>query len=234
MLKVENIVKRFSQLLAVNDVSFEVDDGEIFGFLGPNGAGKTTTIKIISGLIKPTSGNVYLDKINVIKNPIEAKRNIAYIPDEPFVYPYLTGREFLNFIAEIYSIKDCEKDIKDFLDMFSLTQYADKLLGSYSHGMKQKILILSAILRKPRLMLFDEPTVGLDPMSVKKFKDIIKMLTKNGVSVFICTHILELAEKICDRVCIINNGKVLKIATINEITSYKNKDFEQAFFEILR
>lgn len=233
MLKVENIVKIFSDLVAVNNVSFHIDDGEVFGFLGPNGAGKTTTVKIISGLIKPTSGNAYLDKIDIIKNPIEAKKNISYIPDEPFVYPYLTGREFLNFIAEVYSIKDYEKDIENLLDIFSLTQYADKLLGSYSHGMRQKILILSAILRKPRLMLFDEPTVGLDPMSVKKFKDIIKMLTKNGVSVFICTHILELAEKICDRVCVINNGKILKIGTINEFTSSKSKDFEQAFFEIL-
>ncbi|MEF3279711.1 MAG: ABC transporter ATP-binding protein [Elusimicrobiota bacterium] len=232
MLKVENLTKKFSNTIVVDSVSFNVFDGEVFGFLGPNGAGKTTTVKIISGILKPTSGKVFINEINVEKFPIEAKKRISYIPDEPFIYPYLTAREFLKFIAEIYSIKNADSKIDELLSFFSLLQYADNILSSYSHGMKQKLLIASSVLRKPDIMLFDEPTVGLDPLSVKKFRELIKKLTAEGISVFLCTHILELAEKICDRVAVIDRGKIVAMGKVEELLSKSGKKLEDVFFEI--
>ncbi|MBP7795847.1 MAG: ABC transporter ATP-binding protein [Elusimicrobiales bacterium] len=233
MLYIKNLTKKFGSFTAVNDISLEVRDGEIFAFLGPNGAGKTTTVKIISGILKPTSGEIFLDSLDVVKNPLESKKYISYIPDEPFVYPYLTAREFLKFISEVYQIPKPEKDINELLDFFSLTPYADNILSSYSHGMRQKLLIASVVLRKPKIMLFDEPTVGLDPLSVKKFKELIKKLTQNGTSIFMCTHILEMAEKITDRVAVLKNGTIAAIGSIDDILSkFKGKDLEDVFLDI--
>jgi len=231
VLKVSNLVKKFGDNTAVDNISFNAESGEVLGFLGPNGAGKTTTVKIIAGLLKPTSGSVYVDEIDVIKNPLEAKKIISYIPDEPFVYPYLTGREFLYFISEVYDIKNPAKEIDELFDYFSLSDKADNLLSTYSHGMKQKLLIASVILRKPKVMLFDEPTVGLDPLSVKKFKELIKRVTLNGTTIFLCTHILEMAEKICDRVCVIDKGKIIGEGRITDIINEK-KDLENFFFNL--
>jgi ABC-2 type transport system ATP-binding protein len=231
VLKVSNLVKKFGNLVAVNDISFEVGDGEVFGFLGPNGAGKTTTIKIIAGLLKPTAGSVFINDIDVIRNPIEAKKLVAYIPDEPFVYPYLTAREFLYFISEVYGIRNPDKEIDELFEYFSLTDRADEILATYSHGMKQKLLIAGVILRKPKIMLFDEPTVGLDPMSVRKFRELIKRVSANGTTVFICTHILEMAQKICERVCVINRGKIIGEGKISDIIK-NNKDLEDFFFNL--
>lgn len=231
MLRVLNLIKKFGNNIAVNNISFDVFDGEILGFLGPNGAGKTTTVKIIAGLLKPTSGSVYLDGIDIVRNPIEAKRLISYIPDEPFVYPYLTAREFLYFISEIYAVKNPDREIDELFEYFSLKDKADELLSTYSHGMKQKLLIASVILRKPKIMLFDEPTVGLDPVSVKKFKELIKKVSLNGTSVFLSTHILEMAEKICDRVCVIDKGKIIGEGKVVDIINEK-KDLENFFFNL--
>ena len=231
MLRVLNLIKKFGNNIAVNNISFDVFDGEILGFLGPNGAGKTTTVKIIAGLLKPTSGSVYLDGIDIVRNPIEAKRLISYIPDEPFVYPYLTAREFLYFISEIYAVKNPDREIDELFEYFSLKDKADELLSTYSHGMKQKLLIASVILRKPKIMLFDEPTVGLDPVSVKKFKELIKKVSLNGTSVFLSTHILEMAEKICDRVCVIDKGKIIGEGKVIDIINEK-KDLENFFFNL--
>lgn len=234
MLKLINLTKRFNDITAVDSINLTVGDGEVFGFLGPNGAGKTTTVKIISTLIKPTSGKVFIDDVDVIKNPIEAKKLIAYIPDEPYVYPYLTAREFLSFIARIYKIEDYNRKISQLLDFFSLSDKSDVLVSSYSHGMKQKLLIASVVLRNPKIMLFDEPTVGLDPLSIKKFKDLIKELTSGGTIVFMCTHILDMAEKICDRVAIINKGKIISEGKVEEIISKSNKNLEEIFLELTR
>jgi len=231
VLRVLNLIKKFGNNIAVNNISFDVFDGEILGFLGPNGAGKTTTVKIIAGLLKPTSGSVYLDGIDIVRNPIEAKRLISYIPDEPFVYPYLTAREFLYFISEIYAVKNPDREIDELFEYFSLKDKADELLSTYSHGMKQKLLIASVILRKPKIMLFDEPTVGLDPVSVKKFKELIKKVSLNGTSVFLSTHILEMAEKICDRVCVIDKGKIIGEGKVVDIINEK-KDLENFFFNL--
>ncbi|MEW6013140.1 MAG: ABC transporter ATP-binding protein [Elusimicrobiota bacterium] len=233
MLKIENLTKKFGNFTAVDSVNLDIKEGEVFGFLGPNGAGKTTTVKIISGILKPTSGSVSIDGIDVINNPIESKKMISYIPDEPFVYPYLTAREFLRFIAEVYKIENYNDKIDELLSFFGLLDYADLLLSSYSHGMKQKLLIASVVLRNPKVMLFDEPTVGLDPLSVKKFKELIKRLTLAGTSVFMCTHILEMAEKICDQVAVINKGKIIASGKVKDIIGHdKDKNLEDVFLEL--
>jgi len=233
VLKIENLTKKFGNFTAVDSVNLDIKEGEVFGFLGPNGAGKTTTVKIISGILKPTSGSVSIDGIDVINNPIESKKMISYIPDEPFVYPYLTAREFLRFIAEVYKIENYNDKIDELLSFFGLLDYADLLLSSYSHGMKQKLLIASVVLRNPKVMLFDEPTVGLDPLSVKKFKELIKRLTLAGTSVFMCTHILEMAEKICDQVAVINKGKIIASGKVKDIIGHdKDKNLEDVFLEL--
>ncbi|MGC8729500.1 MAG: ABC transporter ATP-binding protein [Elusimicrobiales bacterium] len=233
MLKIENLTKKFGNFTAVDSVNLDIKEGEVFGFLGPNGAGKTTTVKIISGILKPTSGSVSIDGIDVINNPIESKKLISYIPDEPFVYPYLTAREFLRFVSEVYKIENYNDKIDELLSFFGLLDYADLLLSSYSHGMKQKLLIASVVLRNPKVMLFDEPTVGLDPLSVKKFKELIKRLTLAGTSVFMCTHILEMAEKICDQVAVINKGKIIASGKVKDIIGHdKDKNLEDVFLEL--
>jgi ABC-2 type transport system ATP-binding protein len=233
VLKIENLTKKFGNFTAVDSVNLDIKEGEVFGFLGPNGAGKTTTVKIISGILKPTSGSVSIDGVDVINNPIESKKMISYIPDEPFVYPYLTAREFLRFISEVYKIENYNDKIDELLSFFGLLDYADLLLSSYSHGMKQKLLIASVVLRNPKVMLFDEPTVGLDPLSVKKFKELIKRLTLAGTSVFMCTHILEMAEKICDQVAVINKGKIIASGKVKDIIGHdKDKNLEDVFLEL--
>ena len=233
MLQIENLTKKFGNFTAVDSVNLDIKEGEVFGFLGPNGAGKTTTVKIISGILKPTSGSVSIDGVDVINNPIESKKMISYIPDEPFVYPYLTAREFLRFISEVYKIENYNDKIDELLSFFGLLDYADLLLSSYSHGMKQKLLIASVVLRNPKVMLFDEPTVGLDPLSVKKFKELIKRLTLAGTSVFMCTHILEMAEKICDQVAVINKGKIIASGKVKDIIGHdKDKNLEDVFLEL--
>ncbi|MCX7905374.1 MAG: ABC transporter ATP-binding protein [Elusimicrobiales bacterium] len=233
MLEIVNVTKKFEDKIAVNNISFKIEESEIFALLGPNGAGKTTTVKMIAGLLLPTSGNIYLSGIDVVKKPLEAKRMISYIPDEPFIYPNLTGREFLSFISEIYGIDNYDDQISELSEYFGLSQDIDKLLVTYSHGMKQKILIASAIIRKPKLMIFDEPTVGLDPISVKKFKVYLQRLKENGTSILICTHILEMAEKICDRVCVLNNGKIVYNNLVKNIYLDLNKNLEDLFFNLV-
>jgi len=236
VIEIKNLTKKFGSYCAVDNLSLLVKSGEIFGFLGPNGAGKTTTIKMIAGIMSPTSGNIIVDGVDVSKSAIEAKKKIAYIPDEPFVYPNLTAREFLRFIGDIYDIPSKEQDeaISFYLSRFDLLDKADQLLGSFSHGMKQKVLIASVLMRKPKVILFDEPTVGLDPRSVKNFKDLISTQTKAGVSIFMCTHILEMAEKICDKVGIIYNGKMISCGPIDKLRkeSGNNGSLEDIFLEL--
>lgn len=238
MIELRNLVKKFDSLTAVDNLSLTVHSGEIFGFLGPNGAGKTTTVKMISGIMFPTSGEILVDGIDISKSPYEAKKKIAYIPDEPFVYPNLTAREFLRFIGDIYQIDRKEQDfaIEEYLSKFELIERADKLLGSFSHGMKQKVMIASVLMRKPKVILFDEPTVGLDPKSVKNFKDMIISQTKKGVSVFMCTHILEMAEKICDTVGIIYNGRLVSAGPVGEICQnrHSKSSLEDVFLELTK
>ncbi len=233
MIRIINLTKKFGNFIAIDNLNIEIGKGKIFGFLGPNGAGKTTTVKIISGILKPTSGKIYVNDIDILKDPIKAKKIISYIPDEPFVYPYLTAREFLKFIAEVYNLKEYNAKIDELLDFFGLLNDADKLLNSYSHGMKQKLLIASVLLRNSEVILFDEPTVGLDPISVKKFKSLMKKLTSEGKIIFMCTHILEMAQKICDEIAVINEGKIIIKGSVNEIlTKFNDTSLEDVFFKL--
>ena len=198
MIKIEKLTKTFGSFRAVDSLDLEVAPGEIFGFLGPNGAGKTTTVKILSGIMRPTSGRVVVAGHDVEERPLDAKRAMAYIPDEPFVYPKLTGWEFMRFIGDIYAVPQAEqkKRVPELLEMFELGAHSGELLESYSHGMKQKLLIASVLLRRPKVVLFDEPTVGLDPKSIRRFKDLLADIAAGGASVFMCTHILDMAEKL--------------------------------------
>ncbi|HAU89952.1 MAG TPA: hypothetical protein DCW72_06920 [Elusimicrobia bacterium] len=219
MIEIKHLTKSFGTFKAVDDLSLSVAPGEIFGFLGPNGAGKTTTVKILSGIMRPTSGSVSVAGFDVAASPLEAKRVMAYIPDEPFVYPKLTGWEFMRFIGDIYAVPAAEqrKRIPELLETFELTASAGELLEGYSHGMKQKLLIASVLLRKPKAVLFDEPTVGLDPKSIRRFKGLLADIAKGGAAVFMCTHILDMAEKLCHTVGIIYRGRLVTKGTVEEV-----------------
>ena len=219
MIEIKHLTKSFGTFKAVDDLSLSVAPGEIFGFLGPNGAGKTTTVKILSGIMRPTSGSVSVAGFDLARDPLAAKRAIAYIPDEPFVYPKLTGWEFMRFIGDIYAVPAAEqrKRIPELLETFELTASAGELLEGYSHGMKQKLLIASVLLRKPKAVLFDEPTVGLDPKSIRRFKGLLADIAKGGAAVFMCTHILDMAEKLCHTVGIIYRGRLVTKGTVEEV-----------------
>jgi len=219
MIEIKNLTKSFGAFKAVDSLSLSVAPGEIFGFLGPNGAGKTTTVKILSGIMRPSSGSVSVAGFDVAANPLEAKRAMAYIPDEPFVYPKLTGWEFMRFIGDIYAVPAAEqrRRIPELLETFELTASSGELLEGYSHGMKQKLLIASVLLRKPRAVLFDEPTVGLDPKSIRRFKALLADIAKGGAAVFMCTHILDMAEKLCHTVGIIYRGRLVTKGTVEEV-----------------
>ena len=232
MIQIINLTKKFSGKLAVDDLNLEIKPGEIFGLLGPNGAGKTTTIKIISGLLKPTSGNVTICGYDIQKNPIEAKKNLGLLPDTPFIYQKLTGREFLEFICGIYDIG--YDDIDEKLAIFELKEHADELIESYSHGMQQKLVLAGILIRKPKVILLDEPLVGLDPKSARLVKNIYYELSQNGTAIFLSTHILEIAEKLCTRLAIINKGKIIALGTLDELKkqAVSVSDLEDVFFKL--
>jgi ABC-2 type transport system ATP-binding protein len=237
MIETKNLTKSYGSLLAVNNLNITVSSSEIYGFLGPNGAGKTTTIKILVGLLKPTSGTALINGIDVMKEPLKTKTLIGYIPDEPLIYPKLTGREFLSFIADIFEIplNYAKKKIDDLLDLFSLKDRSNTLIETYSHGMKQKLVFSAALLHDPEVLIMDEPTVGLDPQSAKLVKDIMRELANNGKTIFMSTHILEIAEKMCSRVGIINGGALIAEGTIYELrekTHDKAGDLEELFIEL--
>lgn len=219
LIQTLNLVKRYGDKVAVDDVSFEVYGGEIFGFLGPNGAGKTTTIKMIAGLLQPTSGVVRVSGYDVQQQPLQAKAANGYVPDEPNLYPKLTGREFLRFIGDLYGIErqQVERRIEELLRLFDLAQAGDDTIDSYSHGMQQKITLAGALVHDPRVLVLDEPTVGLDPKSARLIKDILRQMAERGAAVFLSTHILEIAERMCDRIAIINRGKVIAVGTMDEL-----------------
>ncbi len=219
MIEIKGLTKTFGAFRAVDGLSLKVPPGEIYGFLGPNGAGKTTTVKILSGIMRPTEGTVTVDGVDMLADPLAAKRRLAYIPDEPFVYPKLTGRELLRFIGDLYSVPfaEQEREIPKLLEMFDLSGAGGELLESYSHGMKQKLLIASVLLRRPKVVLFDEPTVGLDPRSIRRFRELLLNIAASGACVFMCTHILEMAEKLCGRVGIIYKGKLIAEGTVDDL-----------------
>jgi ABC-2 type transport system ATP-binding protein len=219
LIETRNLVKQYSDKPAVNDVSFQVFGGEVFGFLGPNGAGKTTTIKMIVGLLQPTSGIVKVAGYDVQTQPLACKAASGYVPDTPNLYAKLTGRELLHFVADLYNLdrKQVAHRIDELLRMFDLTEAADDTLDSYSHGMQQKASLAAALIHDPRVLVLDEPTVGLDPKSARLIKDILRQIADRGAAVMLSTHILEIAERMCDRIGIINKGQLVAVGTMEEL-----------------
>jgi len=219
LIETRALVKRYGDKTAVDQVSFEVYGGEIFGFLGPNGAGKTTTIKMIAGLLQPTSGTVKVGGYDVQKQPILAKAASGYVPDEPNLYAKLTGRELLRFVGDLYGLdrSQVERRIGELLRLFDLEQAGDDTIDSYSHGMKQKTALAAALVHDPKVLVLDEPTVGLDPRSARLIKDILRQMADRGAALFLSTHILEIAERMCDRIGIINQGRLIAVGSMDEL-----------------
>ncbi len=236
MIKIENVSKSYEKFKAVDDISLEVKSGEIFGFLGPNGAGKTTTIKMIVGLLEQDEGNISIQGIDVRKNPVESKRLFSYVPDNPEVYEYLTGLHYLNFLADIHKIgkEERKERIKKYADMFEFYDNLPQYISSYSHGMKQKIALIGALISEPDVFILDEPMVGLDPKSSFRLKELMRERCKMGKSVFFSTHVMEVAEKVCDRIAIINKGKIIALGTLEEIhqRSKLEGSLEELFLEL--
>jgi len=221
MIELINVNKSFGSKKAVDDLSLEVKRGEFFAFLGPNGAGKTTTIKMMTGLLKPDCGTVRICGINLLEKPHEAKMVTGYIPDSPYLYEKLTAREYLEFIGGLYRMsKDkVESKIEWLFDLFSMNGWADTRCEEYSHGMRQKVIFCSALLHDPDVLVVDEPMVGLDPQSVRLVKDLLKLYSSKGTTIFISTHTLTVAEELCDRIGIVNEGKLIGLGNLDELRS---------------
>jgi ABC-2 type transport system ATP-binding protein len=219
LINTSHLVKRFGDKVAVDDVSFDVHGGEIFGFLGPNGAGKTTTIKVIVGLLQPTSGMVTVGGYDVQKQPIQAKAASGYVPDTPNLYTKLSGRELLRFVGDLYDIdrQQVNRRIEELLRLFDLQEAGDDMVESYSHGMQQKTSLAAALMHDPKVLVLDEPTVGLDPKSARLIKDILRQLADRGAAIMLSTHILEIAERMCDRIGIINKGRLVAVGTMEDL-----------------
>lgn len=234
-LVIQNLKKRFSNVWAVKNLNLELNPGEIFVLLGPNGAGKTTTLKLIAGLLHPTDGEIYIKDIDVKKEPIKAKSLIGYIPDEPFIYHKLTGREFINFIAAIYNIKreNYEKRMEDLFKKLEIGDWIDEFSESYSHGMKQKVIMCQLFLHNPDLILIDEPLVGLDPKSSKTVREIFFDLKNKGKTLFICTHTLSFAKEIASRIGIINKGELKFIGNLEQLSRISGaEDIEEIYLKL--
>ena len=232
MIEIKNLVKSYGDKLAVNDISFNVNDGEIFAFIGHNGAGKTTTIKSIVGINDFDRGEILINGKSIKEKPIECKKEIAYVPDNPDLYENMKGIDFVNFIADMYEVSEevrKENTIK-YAKMFDFEDKLNDVISSYSHGMKQKIALISALVHNPKILIMDEPFVGLDPKAVFDMKSIMKEMCKEGKTIFFSTHILDVAEKLCDRVGIIKDGKLVKIGNMDEIKG--DESLEQVFLEL--
>jgi len=219
MLELRRVVKRYGKFTAVKGLDLKVHRGEIFGFLGPNGAGKTTTIRMVAGVLRPTAGEVIVGGDDLESRPESAKSRIGYIPDRPFLYEKLSGGEFLRFVAGLWGRdgEDVGHRIDRLLELFQLAPWRDELIESYSHGMRQKILISSALIHQPELIVVDEPMVGLDPRSARLLKDLFRTFVGNGGTVFLSTHTLEVAEALCDRIAIISGGEIQALGTMDDL-----------------
>lgn len=237
MISITGLSKSYNKgaVKAVDNLNMHINHGEIFGFLGPNGAGKTTTIKMMIGLLNPDSGSIIINGHDIQRNPLDAKRDIGYVPDNPDVYDRLTGIEYLNFMADVYEVPaDIRKErIKYFLDIFELADAAKDLIKSYSHGMRQKIVLTGALIHDPAVWILDEPMVGLDPKSSHLLKELMRKHCEKGNTVFFSTHVLEVAEKLCDRIGIIHKGKLIAVGTMDELRQGDNAgSLENIFLEL--
>ena len=219
MIQLDGLTKHYGSFVAVDHISLQVDRGLLYGCLGPNGAGKTTTLRMIAGILRPTDGRVLLDGDDVHRTPLVAKQKLGFIPDRPFVYDKLTGAEFLRFVAGLYGQSGdvVERRIAELLEVFELSSWKDELVESYSHGMRQKLIISSALIHRPAVIVVDEPMVGLDPKAARLLKDIFRQFVNRGGTVLMSTHTLEVAEAMCDRVAIIQHGRIVAEGTVNDL-----------------
>ncbi|MGX9727893.1 MAG: ABC transporter ATP-binding protein [Candidatus Electronema sp. VV] len=239
VLQIQNLCKSFADFTAVNSISLEVEAGEIFGFLGPNGAGKTTTIKMLAGLLQPDSGTVLINGHSLAEQPLACKQDTGYVPDRPWLFEKLTGSEYLKFISSLYRLPEerFKAASAQYLELFDLSKWQDHLIESYSHGMRQKLIMTSAFMLEQPLLIIDEPMVGLDPKSARIVKELFKQKAAEGTAIFLSTHSLEIAEELCRRIAIITNGTLRVIGTMEELRSQAGKsgqaiDLEDIFLEL--
>jgi ABC-2 type transport system ATP-binding protein len=237
VITLSSLTKRYGAFTAVNDVDLTIRKGELFGFLGPNGAGKTTTFRMIAGIILPTSGRIEIGGIDLGRQPLVAKRRLGYIPDRPFVYDKITGAEFLRFVAALYSAHDqsLERRIDELFDLFELVPWKNQLTESYSHGMRQKLIIASAFVHRPEVIVVDEPMVGLDPKGARLLKDLFRQYVNRGGTILMSTHTLEVAEGMCDRIAIMQGGRILARGTMAELreqTASGDSSLEDLFLRL--
>ena len=232
MLVIDHLTKTFGDKIAVDDLSLHIAPGEIYGFIGHNGAGKTTTIKACCGILRPDRGSIRIAGKSVLDDPISCKQNLAYIPDNPDLYEFLSGIGYLNFVADIFGVSQQERQerIHKYAALFDLTGDLAQPISSYSHGMKQKLAIISALIHEPKLIIMDEPFVGLDPAASHLLKELMREHCKNGGAIFFSTHVLEVAEKLCDKVAIIRKGKLIASGTMQEVKG--NQSLEDVFLEL--
>ena len=232
MLKIEHLTKCYGEKKAVDDLSLHIAPGEICAFIGHNGAGKTTAIKSVCGILKFDKGEILVDGISVKENPLAAKKQLAYIPDNPDLYDFMTGIGYLNFIADIFGVSAAARDerIHRFADMLELTKDLAQSISSYSHGMKQKLAIIGALIHTPRLIVMDEPFVGLDPKAAHLLKELMREMCREGTAIFFSTHVLEVAEKLCDKVAIIKGGKLIRAGAMDEVKG--DTSLEAVFLEL--
>ncbi len=232
MLLIDRYTKLYGKKVAVDNLSLHIKPGEIYGFIGHNGAGKTTTLKACAGILNFEYGNILIDGISIKEKPMECKKKIAYIPDNPDLYGFLTGADYLNFIADIYKVplEIRNKRIEDFADKYGIIDDLGMPINSYSHGMRQKIAIISALIHEPKLILMDEPFVGLDPKASHTLKNQMREICDNGGAIFFSTHVLEVAEKLCDKVAVIKDGRLIASGTMAEVKG--NLSLEDAFLEL--
>ena len=232
MLKIENLTKTYGQKKAVDNLSLEIENGHIYGFIGHNAAGKTTTLKSIAGIMEFDQGNIYIDNKSIKEEPLACKKVMAYIPDNPDLYEYLTGIKYLNFIADVYGVSQAERTdrIKKYGDMFELTDSLGEPISAYSHGMKQKLAVISALIHEPKLIIMDEPFVGLDPKASHLLKGLMRDLCDRGGAIFFSTHVLEVAEKLCDKIAIIKAGKLVVSGNTQDVIG--DDSLEEVFLEL--
>jgi len=232
MLKIENLTKTYGSKKAVDGLSLHIQAGEIYGFIGHNGAGKTTTLKACCGILRFEEGSIWVNGVSIEENPIECKRNVAYIPDNPELYPFMSGLQYLNFIADIFNIETSARRarIEKYANAFALTADLAQPISAYSHGMKQKLAVISAFIHEPKLIIMDEPFVGLDPKATHTLKEMMRAHCEKGGAIFFSTHVLDVAEKLCDKVAIIKDGKLIKTGTMDEVKGDGN--LESVFLEL--
>lgn len=232
MLKINNLTKIFGDKKAVDNLTLHINPGEIYGFIGHNGAGKTTTIKCCCGILQFDQGEIYIDGMSIKDNPLGCKQKIAYIPDNPDLYDFMTGIQFLNFVADVFGVSSDDRDsrIQKYADMFEITGDLAQPISAYSHGMKQKLAIISALIHEPKLIIMDEPFVGLDPKASHLLKETMREMCDKGAAIFFSTHVLEVAEKLCDKVAIIKGGKLIRSGTMEEVKG--DTSLEDVFLEL--